>query len=119
MEFTEIAFYDYKIRMTTIDGTKMFLVSDLLRQYNEKHNTNKQFKHYLENKQTQEVVEELAKGVGLDLSLRSEGGQNGQSTVGPNSGLPSNGSQDGQNTVGRNSDLPSNNDQNSSLTFLV
>ena len=27
----------YKIRMTTMDGTKMYLVSDLLRQYNEKH----------------------------------------------------------------------------------
>ena len=95
MEFIEIAFYDYKIRMCIDNGIRMYLVSDLLRQYNEKHTTNKQFKHYLENKQTQEVVEELAKSVGSDLSLRSEGGQNGQSTV------------------GRNSDLPSNNDQNS------
>ena len=39
--FTEIDFYDYKIRMCTIDGTKMYLVSDLLRQYNEKNGTNK------------------------------------------------------------------------------
>ena len=55
MEFEEIAFYDYKIRMCIDIGTRMYLVSDLLRQYNEKHNTNKQFKHYLENKQTQEL----------------------------------------------------------------
>ena len=56
MEFTEIDFYDYKIRMTTVDGTKMYLVSDLLCQYNEKHGTNKIFAHCLENKQTQELL---------------------------------------------------------------
>ena len=54
--FTEIDFYDYKIRMCMIDGTKMYLVSDLLRQYNEKQGTEKSFKHYLENKQTQELL---------------------------------------------------------------
>ena len=112
MEFIEIAFYEYKIRMCVDSGIRMYLVSDLLRQYNEKHNTNKQFKHYLENKQTQEVVEELAKSVRGNSHVSSEGGQNGQSTVGTNSGLPSNGSQDDQNTVGRNSDLPSKNEQN-------
>ena len=53
----EIDFYDYKIRMCTIGGTKMYLVSDLLRQYNEKHGTNKRFTHYLENKQTQELLQ--------------------------------------------------------------
>ena len=57
MEFIEIDFYDYKIRMCVDNGIRMYLVSDLLRQYNEKHNTNKQFKHYLENKQTQELLQ--------------------------------------------------------------
>ena len=51
--FTEIDFYKYKIRMTTIDGIKMYLVSDLLWQYNEKHGTNKLFRNYLQNYQTQ------------------------------------------------------------------
>ena len=63
MEFEEIDFYDYKIRMCIDIGIRMHLVSDLLRQYNEKHGTNMQFKHYLENKQTQEVIKELAKTV--------------------------------------------------------
>ena len=94
MEFIEIDFYNYKIRMCVDNGIRMYLVSNLLRQYNEKHNTNKRFTDYLKNKQTQEVVEELAK------------------SVRDNSTIPSNGSQDDQNTVGRNSDLPSNNDQN-------
>ena len=61
--FSEIDFYDYKIRMCTIDGTKMYLVSDLLRQYNEKHGTNKRFAKYLENNQSQEVIEHMAKRV--------------------------------------------------------
>ena len=56
MEFEEIEFYDYKIRMCLDNGIRMYLVSDLLRQYNEKHRTNKRFKHYLENKQTQELL---------------------------------------------------------------
>ena len=34
----------------------MYLVSDLLRQYNEKHGTNKRFTDYLQNKQTQELL---------------------------------------------------------------
>ena len=46
----------YKIRMTTMDGTKMYLVSDLLRQYNEKHGTNKRFGKYLDNKQTKDLL---------------------------------------------------------------
>ena len=92
--FSEIDFYDYKIRMCTIDGTKMYLVSDLLRQYNEKHGTNKRFTHYLENKQTQELLQKQR-----------------ENTVGPNSGLPSKEGQNEQSTeneaisVSRNSGL--------------
>ena len=54
--FTEIDFYDYKIRMCIAEGTRMYLVSDLLRQYNEKHGTEKRFPDYLRNKQTQELL---------------------------------------------------------------
>ena len=74
--FTRVDFYDYKIRMCTIDGTKMYLVSDLLRQYNEKHGTNKKFGDYLESEDTQEVIKHL--------------GKRGQNTVGENSLLPLN-----------------------------
>ena len=78
MKFEEIDFYDYKIRMCLDNGIRMYLVSDLLRQYNEKHGTNKRFKKYLENKQTQELIEHMAKSVGPNSGLRSEGGQEGQ-----------------------------------------
>ena len=79
--FSEIDFYDYKIRMCEADGTKMYHVSDLLRQYNEKHGTNKRFKHYLENNQTQELLQKQR-----------------ENTVGPNSGLPSKEGQNEQST---------------------
>ena len=59
--FTRVDFYDYKIRMCVIDGTKMYLVSDLLRQYNEKHGTNKKFDDYLESEDTQEVIKHMGK----------------------------------------------------------
>ena len=51
-----IDFYDYKIATLLIDGVKMFVVSDLLNQYNQKHNTNKKFKNYLRNEQTKELL---------------------------------------------------------------
>ena len=112
MEFEEIDFYDYKIRMCVANGIRMYLVSDLLRQYNEKHGTNKRFKKYLENKQTQELIEHMAKSVGWNSSLRSEGSQEGQSTVGPNSGHLSNEALEGQSTGGPNSGHLSNEGQN-------
>ena len=79
--FSEIDFYDYKIRMCIIDGIKMYLVSDLLRQYNEKHGTNKQFYHYLENKQTQELLRKRCEKSGPRNSVvQAKEGQNEQST---------------------------------------
>ena len=96
MKFEEIEFYDYKIRMCVDNGIRMYLVSDLLRQYNEKHGTNKLFKNYLQNKQTQELIEHMAKSVGWNSSLRSEGGQEGQNsekTGRENSPVQANGSQ--------------------------
>ena len=96
MKFEEIDFYDYKIRMCLDNGIRMYLVSDLLRQYNEKHGTNKLFKNYLQNKQTQELIEHMAKTGGWNSILRSEGensAKNSHSTVGRNSDLPSKGTQ--------------------------
>ena len=89
MKFEEIDFYDYKIRMCLDNGIRMYLVSDLLRQYNDKHGTNKRFGKYLENKQAQEVIEHLAK-------TGENSAKNGQSTGDPNSGLPSNEGQNGK-----------------------
>ena len=34
-EFQEVKFYEYTIRMTTIDNISMYLVSDIIKQYNE------------------------------------------------------------------------------------
>ena len=113
--FSEIDFYDYKIRMCTIDGTKMYLVSDLLRQYNEKNGTNKRFKKYLENKQAQEVIEYMAKSVGENSPLRSEEGQN---TVGRNSDLPSKEGQNEQNIGPRNSEVQAKESQNEQSTEI-
>ena len=101
MEFIEINFYDYKIRMCVDNGIRMYLVSDLLPQYNKKHNTNKQFNNYLRNQEVEEVVEELANSVRSDPSL------------------PSNGSQDDQNTGISKSIFPSNDYQNSSRQMII
>ena len=40
-DFIEVNFYEYTIRMTIINDTKMYVVSDILKQYNEINNTNK------------------------------------------------------------------------------
>lgn len=78
MEFTTVTFFDYDIRSTVIDGVRMYLVSDLLNQYNEKYGTNKQFKYYLENKQTQELLENWTKdtvGRNSDLQYKRSGNE--------------------------------------------
>ena len=64
-------FLNYNIRSCVIDDVEMYLVSDLLRQYNEINNTNKRFIDYLKNKQTQELLKFYQTG-----------------TVGENSHLP-------------------------------
>ena len=96
MKFEEIDFYDYKIRMCLDNGIRMYLVSDLLRQYNEKHGTNKRFTDYLRNQQAQELIEHMAKSVRENSPVRSEGGQEGQNsekTGRENSPVQANGSQ--------------------------
>ena len=82
--------------MCVDNGIRMYLVSDLLRQYNEKHGTNKRFGKYLENKETQEVIKELSKSVRSDPSLPSNGSQDDQNTGISKSIFPSNDYQNGK-----------------------
>lgn len=56
-DFIEVNFYEYTIRMTIIDNTKMYLVSDLLKQYNENNNTNKRIAKWLKREDTRELLQ--------------------------------------------------------------
>ena len=56
MEFETIKFYNYNIRSTVIDSVRMYLVADLLNQYNKKNNRNKKFRNYLKNDQTKDLL---------------------------------------------------------------
>ena len=63
MELTKFEvknFYDYKIRSIVKDDVEMFFVTDLISQYNNINKTNKQLKHYLENKQTRDLLLNIA-----------------------------------------------------------
>lgn len=55
--FINVSFYEYTIRMTIINNTKMYLVSDLLKQYNEINNTDKRIRNWLLRKDTQELLD--------------------------------------------------------------
>ena len=101
MKFEEIDFYDYKIRMCLDNGIRMYLVSDLLRQYNEKHGTNKRFTDYLRNQQTQELIEHMAKTGGWNSSHLSNEGQEGENSA-----------KNGQSTARGNSHPLSNEGEN-------
>ena len=56
-EFQEVKFYEYTIRMTTIDNIDMYLVSDIIKQYNEINKTNKRINDYFRRKDTQELLQ--------------------------------------------------------------
>ena len=72
VEIIDTKFLDYDIRSCIIDNTEMFLVSDLIRQYNKINKTNKRFNHYLENKQTQELLKNWNKN-NENLDSRNSG----------------------------------------------
>lgn len=55
-EFIEVNFYEYTIRMTIINNTKMYVVSDLLKQYNEINHTDKRIRNWILRKDTQELL---------------------------------------------------------------
>ena len=56
VEIIDTKFLDYDIRSCIIDNTEMFLVSDLIRQYNLINKTNKQLSDYLRNNDTKELL---------------------------------------------------------------
>ena len=56
-EFQEVKFYEYTIRMTTIDNIDMYLVSDIIKQYNEINKTNKRINDYFRRKDTHELLQ--------------------------------------------------------------
>ena len=56
-DFIEVSFYEYTIRMTIINNTKMYVVTDLLKQYNKINNTDKRFNDWLRRKDTQELLQ--------------------------------------------------------------
>lgn len=64
-KFNKVNFYEYTIRMTVIDNTEMFLVSDLLKQYNEINHTNKHINDYFRRKDTQDLLNYLRKSSGI------------------------------------------------------
>ena len=56
-EFQEVKFYEYTIRMTTINNICMYLVSDLLRQYNEINHTDKRINNWIKRVDTKELLQ--------------------------------------------------------------
>ena len=56
-EFNEVKFYDYTIRMTVINDTEMYLVSDLLKQYNKINHTDKRIRDWIKRKDTEELLQ--------------------------------------------------------------
>lgn len=56
-EFIEVKFYEYTIRMTIINNTKMYVVSDLLKQYNEINHTDKRITKWLKREDTCELLQ--------------------------------------------------------------
>lgn len=74
VEIIDTKFLDYDIRSCIIDNTEMFLVSDLIRQYNKINNTNKQLRDYLRNNDTKELLNAMNEenNVGEYIHQRSE-----------------------------------------------
>lgn len=64
MNIETVQFFEYNIRSTVIDDVRMYLVADLLNQYNEKNNRNKKFKNYLKNDQTKDLLQNWLKYTG-------------------------------------------------------
>ena len=79
MNIETVQFFEYNIRSTVIDNVRMYLVADLMEQYNKKNGCNKKFKNYLRNQHTQELLQNWqTKSVGSDPSLRFSEEKNGK-----------------------------------------
>ena len=57
MNIETVQFFEYNIRSIVIDNVRMYLVADLLNQYNKKNGVNKKFRNYLKNEQTKDLLE--------------------------------------------------------------
>ena len=79
VEIIDTKFLDYDIRSCIVDNTEMFLVSDLIRQYNKINNTNKKISDYLRNNDTKELLN----------AMNEEINNNEENTVRANSPEPS------------------------------
>ena len=79
MNIETVQFFEYNIRSTVIDNVRMYLVADLMEQYNKKNGCTKKFKNYLRNQHTQELLQNWqTKSVGSDPSLRFSEEKNGK-----------------------------------------
>lgn len=95
VEIIDTKFLDYDIRSCYIDNVEMFLVSDLIRQYNKINKTNKQLSDYLRTKDTKELLfamnEEINEGEILvsenshELNFNNKNDKNKGMTVPENS----------------------------------
>ena len=56
-DFIDCQFYEYTIRMTIINNTKMYVVTDLLKQYNKINNTDKRINNWLKRDDTRELLQ--------------------------------------------------------------
>ena len=56
-EFINVNFYEYTIRMTIINNTKMYVVSDILKQYNKINHTDKRIRDWIKRKDTEELLQ--------------------------------------------------------------
>lgn len=56
MNIETVQFFEYNIRSTVIDDVRMYLVADLLNQYNGLNGAHKKLKNYLRNEQTKRLL---------------------------------------------------------------
>lgn len=69
MDFETVQFFEYNIRSTVIDNVRMYLVADLLNQYNKKNGKKRRFLKYLQNQQTLDLLLSKQKDTGEPNSV--------------------------------------------------
>lgn len=69
MEIETVQFFEYNIRSTVIDNVRMYLVADLLNQYNKKNGKKRRFLKYLQNQQTLDLLLSKQKDTGEPNSV--------------------------------------------------
>ena len=69
LEIIDTKFLDYDIISCIVDDTEMFLVSDLIRQYNKINNTNKKISDYLRNNDTKELLNAMNEEFNKEITV--------------------------------------------------